>query len=82
MATITIPWTTGTGNIYLTYTAASGNQTIQVSSDPNTLYSSRQQSITFTSSVSPYPTATLTVTQSPKIGDFDGSFDLSFTINT
>ena len=82
MAVITIPWTTGTGNIYLTYTDASGNQTISVSSDANTAYTSRQQSITFTTTQgSPAATATLTVTQQPKIGDFDGSFDLSFTIN-
>lgn len=36
MATTTIPWGDGSGdNIYLTYTSASGNQTVQVSSDPN-----------------------------------------------
>lgn len=37
MATTTIPWGDGSGeNIYLTYSSASGNQTVQVTSDANT----------------------------------------------
>ena len=36
MATTTIPWNDGSGdNLYLTYTSASGNQTVTVSSDAN-----------------------------------------------
>ena len=81
MAQITIPWTTGSGNIYLNYNSSEGSQIVSVSSDPNNLFVSRQQNITFRTTLTPQATAVLTVTQSPKIGDFDGSFDLSFTIN-
>jgi hypothetical protein len=48
MATTTIPWGDGSGdNIYLTYPSASGDQTVQVSSDANT-GSARTQTVTFT----------------------------------
>jgi len=51
MATTTIPWGDGSGdNIYLTYTSASGNQTVQVSSDPND-GPARTKDITFVSAV-------------------------------
>ena len=79
--TVTIPWTTGSGNIYLTFDQATGTQTVSVSSDANPLFVERSQSITFRSSVSPNPTATLTVTQQPLGGSFDNSFDISFTTN-
>ena len=47
MVTTTIPWSDGSGdNIYLTYSSASGDQTVTVSSDANT-GSARTQSITF-----------------------------------
>lgn len=46
MATKSIAWTTGTGNITLTYTGQ-GNDTVTVSSDPNDLYQERSQAITF-----------------------------------
>lgn len=66
MATTTIPWGDGSGdNIYLTYSSASGNQTVQVSSDANTGYSDRVKVITFTTTTG-NATATLTVTQSSK----------------
>lgn len=64
MATTTIPWGDGSGdNIYLTYSSASGNQTVRVSSDANTGYLDRTKVITFTTTTG-NATATLTVTQS------------------
>ena len=45
MATKTIAWQTGTGNITVTY-SGSGNDTVTVASDANNLYQSRSQSIT------------------------------------
>lgn len=48
MATTTISWDDGSGdNIYLTYPSASGDQTVQVSSDANT-GSARTKVVTFT----------------------------------
>lgn len=48
MATTTIPWGDGSGdNIYLTYSSASGDQTVEVSSDANT-GSARTKVVTFT----------------------------------
>lgn len=82
MARVTIPWAVGGGNIYLDFDEASGTQTVLVSSDANNTYAARSQSVTFRATVSPNPTATLTVRQNPKGGSFDHSFDLSFTINT
>ena len=47
MATTTIPWDDGSGdNIYLTYSSASGDQTVTVSSDANT-GNARTQTVTF-----------------------------------
>ncbi len=47
MATTTIPWGDGSGdNIYLTYPSASGDQTVEVSSDANT-GGARTQVVTF-----------------------------------
>ena len=49
MATTTIPWNDGSGdNITLTYPAASGNQTVLVSSDANTTGVERTKNIVFT----------------------------------
>ena len=51
MATTTIPWNDGSGdNIYLTYPSASGNQTVEVTSDANT-GAARTKTVTFTSGV-------------------------------
>jgi hypothetical protein len=62
MATTTIPWGDGSGdNIYLTYPSASGDQTVQVSSDANT-GSARTKTVTFTSGVGSI-SKTLTVNQ-------------------
>ena len=46
MATKSIAWTTGTGNITLTYTGQ-GNDSVTVTSDPNPLYYERSQTLTF-----------------------------------
>lgn len=48
MATKSIAWQTGTGNITLSYTGQ-GDDTVLVSSDANNLYESRSQTLTFTS---------------------------------
>lgn len=51
MATTTIPWGDGSGdNIYLTYSSASGDQTVEVSSDANT-GSARSKIVSFASGV-------------------------------
>lgn len=51
MATTTIPWGDGSGdNIYLTYSSASGNQTVEVTSDANT-GAARSKVVAFTSDV-------------------------------
>jgi hypothetical protein len=60
MATTTIPWDDGSGdNIYFTYPSASGDQTVEVSSDANT-GSARSKVVTFTAGSA---TQTLTVNQ-------------------
>ena len=62
MATTTIPWGDGSGdNIYLTYPSASGNQTVEVTSDANT-GDARTKVVTFTSGVGNI-TQSLTVNQ-------------------
>lgn len=61
MATTTIPWGDGSGdNIYLTYSSASGDQIVEVSSDANT-GSARTKTVTFTAG---NVSETLTVNQS------------------
>lgn len=45
---VVIPWTTGTGNITLTYNTGEGDDTVAVSSDPNNLTQVRSQLVTFT----------------------------------
>ena len=64
----TIPWGDGSGdNIYLDYTAASGSQTVLVSSDANAGYEDRSKDVVFAASGA--GSATLTVTQ-PAGSDF------------
>lgn len=61
----TIPWGDGSGdNIYLDYTAASGDQTVLVSSDAYAGYTTRTKNITF--SASGASSVTLTVQQTGK----------------
>jgi uncharacterized protein (DUF2345 family) len=62
MATKVIPWTTGTGNITLTYTGQ-GNGTIVVQSDDNNLDVSRSQSITVETTKGGTVSKSLTITQ-------------------
>lgn len=51
MATTTIPWGDGSGdNIYLTYPSASGNQTVEVTSDANAGFP-RSKDVTFATGV-------------------------------
>ena len=83
MATTTIPWGDGSGdNIYLTYSSASGNQTITVSSDAYADYIDRSQDITFSATANGTTvTATLTVTQSGKNITIITRNDTAFTRN-
>lgn len=46
MATLSIPWNDGDGNIVLTYTGE-GNDTVVVTSDTDNLGKPRQQTVTF-----------------------------------
>ena len=57
MATTTIPWGDGSGdNLYFTADSMSGNQNVQVSSDPNTGDTDRTKNVNFQASgVSPQP---------------------------
>lgn len=81
MASSTIPWGTGSGNIYLTYTGA-GNGSISVTSDPNPLPITRVQTLVVRCPNFPYPAVVLNVWQAPgsKVlqASFDDSFDLSY----
>jgi hypothetical protein len=66
MATKTISWGKGSGNITLTYTGQ-GNGSVSVKSDANDLYEERVKSITIkTSKGSPQVTKTVTVKQKGK----------------
>ena len=70
MATKSIAWATGTGNITLSYTGQ-GNDTVTVSSDPNNLYVERSQTISFTTTAgSPTVTRQVTVIQAMKEPNF------------
>lgn len=64
----TVPWGDGSGdNIYLSYSASEGNQTVQVTSDAHTGYEERTKDITFTAIAGQTTiTQTLTVKQSGK----------------
>ena len=62
MATKSIPWTTGSGDITLTYTG-SGNGTIAVDSDMNNLDVSRSQQVTVETTKGGTVSQALTITQ-------------------
>ena len=47
MASITIPWNDGPGNIVLTYSSGRGNETVTVTSDTDCIDHDRQQRVTF-----------------------------------
>lgn len=71
MVTESIAWTTGTGNITLSY-AGQGNDTVTVTSDPNNLYYARSQSLTFKTTDNAI-TRQVTVTQAMKEPNFKTS---------
>lgn len=62
MATKSIAWQTGTGNITLSYTGQ-GDDTVLVSSDANNLYASRSQTLTFSTTQGASISRQVTVTQ-------------------
>lgn len=63
MATTSVPWNTGSGNITVTY-QGQGNGTITVTSDANDLTVARSQQITIkTTNGSPVVTKTVTISQ-------------------
>ena len=47
MASISIPWNDGNGNIVLTYANGQGNETVVVTSDTDCIDHDRQQRVTF-----------------------------------
>lgn len=63
--TVRIPWTTGTGDIILTYTGQ-GNGTIVVQSDNNNLSVARSQQLTVETTVGGTVSRTITVSQQAK----------------
>lgn len=78
MAQVQIPWSTGTGNITLTFTGQ-GNATVIVTSDDNPLAVSRTQDITVkTLDGSISRTVTITQEAGPNFKTSDGNrFKLS-----
>ena len=52
MATKSVAWQKGSGNITLSPNMGQGNGTVVVSSDPNDVYEDRSQTITFTATAS------------------------------
>jgi hypothetical protein len=79
MATFTKAWTTGTGNLYITYSGIL-NDTISISSDANTLTTDRSMSVTLqTKNGTPAVSKTLTITQLAKSGDFNVDFNNDFS---
>ena len=72
MATKSIAWNTGTGNITLIYTGQ-GNDTVLVESDPNNLYQDRSQTITFSTTDGSAISRQVTVVQKMKEPNFKTS---------
>jgi hypothetical protein len=66
--TTQIGWNDGTGdNIYLSYSASEGNQTVTITSDANTGYVERTKNITFSATAGGTTiSSVLTVTQQGK----------------
>ena len=77
MATRSIAWNTGTGNITLTY-SGQGNDTVLVESDPNDIYEDRSQTIAVsTTTGSPAVSRQVTITQGmkePNLIDSEGNW--------
>ncbi len=72
MATKTIPWDTGTGNITLTYTGQ-GNDTVTVSSDPNDVYEDRYMAVIVRTSTDPSLEEKVDISQGMKQPNFKTS---------
>lgn len=73
MATKSIAWSVGTGNITLSY-SGQGDDTVSVSSDPNNLYYDRSQTVTFsTTAGSPTVTKQVTINQGMREPNFETS---------
>lgn len=79
MATKTIAWATGSGNITLTYTGQ-GNGSISVSSDENDSFDDRQQSFSVvTTNGSPEKAVSILVKQRGKRYDVGHTFEFDYT---
>lgn len=70
MATQSIAWTTGNGNITLSYSSGQGSETVTVTSDANNLYVDRSQTLTFSTTLGAEISRTVTVTQKMKEPNF------------
>lgn len=74
MATKSVAWQKGSGNITLSPNMGQGNGTVVVSSDPNDVYEDRSQTITFTATAgSATLTYQVTVSQGMKEPNFKTS---------
>ena len=79
MATKTIAWTTGSGNITLTYTGQ-GNGSISVTSSANEDFDDRSQSISIvTTAGSPEQALSVLITQKGKTYDVGTKFNFGYT---
>ena len=72
MATKSIAWQTGNGNITLSY-SGQGDDTVTVTSDPNNLYVDRSQTLTFSTTAGASISRQVTVTQPMKEPNFKTS---------
>lgn len=72
MATKSIAWTTGTGNITLSY-SGQGNDIVTIASDANDLYYDRSQTITFSTTDGSLISKSVTVVQKMKEPNFKTS---------
>lgn len=81
MATKTIAWTTGSGNITLTYTGQ-GNGSISVASDENDLFEDREQSFGIvTTAGTPEKAVSILVKQKGKSYPIGHTFNFDYTGN-
>lgn len=72
MATKSIAWQTGNGNITLSY-LGQGDDTVTVTSDPNNLYVDRSQTLTFSTTAGASISRQVTVVQKMKEPNFKTS---------
>lgn len=69
MATKSIAWQTGTGNITLTY-SGQGNDTVVVTSDENDVYEARSQTVSISTTLGGSITRQVTITQGMREPNF------------